>query len=82
MGTFFYQDKLQNGPILEWRGKGPFGTHFWIWGSTIFTNLDPVSGKKSYFHWKAPQLKKWVFIGASYNAKTGDFMMWQNGEVC
>ena len=81
IGTFFYQDSLRNGPIVEWRGKtGNFGTHFWIWGSTLFTNLDPTSGIGTYWEWKAPILKKWIFIGVSYNHLTGDACMWMDDQ--
>jgi hypothetical protein len=83
VGTFFYQEtSAKNGPILEWRGSaGIFGTHFWIWGGTIFTNLDPVTGASFYRHFQPPTLNTWRFIGASYNAETGALCMWDEDKV-
>jgi hypothetical protein len=82
VGTFFYQEgSIKNGPILEWRGRGSYGTHFWIWGGTLFTNLDAYTGTNAAYHWKAPTANAWHFVGASYNAATGDFIMWDDNQV-
>jgi hypothetical protein len=81
VATFFRQDTIRNGPILEWRGKGPHGTHFWIWGNTLFTNLDITKGRNVAHHFKKPSPKSWHFIGASYNVDTGEFMMWIDSQI-
>ena len=75
IGTFFYQDNLQDGPIIEWRGKGSYGTHLWIYRNQLFLNLVPV-GKSASSSFEAPMTGMWHFVGASYNAETGDFFMW------
>jgi hypothetical protein len=81
VATYVYQDSVKDGPIVEWRGRGHYGTHMWIYKKKLFTNLDAVSGRSvSSFH-TTPAARKWSFVGISFNHKTGKLMMWVDNKV-
>ncbi|XP_064632150.1 uncharacterized protein LOC135490703 [Lineus longissimus] len=81
IATYVYQDALRNGPILEWRGRGPYGTHMWIWRSKLFVNLDAFTGKNAAQYHRTPQVGKWSFVGVSFNRTSGALMMWDDDDV-
>jgi hypothetical protein len=81
VATYVYQDAVRDGPIVEWRGRGSYGTHMWIYRKKLFTNLDAVSGRSAASFHATPLARKWSFVGISFNHKSGKFMMWVDNKV-
>jgi hypothetical protein len=81
VATYVYQDAVRDGPIVEWRGRGPYGTHMWIYRRKLFTNLDAVKGRSAQLFHMTPAAKRWAFVGISFNHKTGKLMMWVDNKV-
>jgi len=79
MAAFIYQDALGDGTLMEFNGKAE-GTHIWIHEKKFYINLLAASGNYRGYH-VTPVAKKWHFVGASLNAKTGILLMWVDENV-
>ncbi|XP_064649905.1 uncharacterized protein LOC135501620 [Lineus longissimus] len=81
IATYLYQDVLRDEIIVEWRGRGDFGTHMCIYQGKLLINMDAHTGRSlGEFH-IAPPTKKWSFVGISYSQQTGNLVMWVDGNV-
>ena len=77
--AFIYQDALRDAALMEYRGKA-VGTHIWIYQKKLYINLVAAGRNFNGFH-VTPVAKKWHFVGASLNAKTGELLMWVDENV-
>ncbi|XP_064641493.1 uncharacterized protein LOC135496231 [Lineus longissimus] len=84
VATFFYQDVLNNGPILEFEGdtKFPCGFHFWYWDKRgLFANFRTIDGHEHNVFFELLTPKQWHFVGVSYDYGTGNVLMWIDNDI-
>ena len=71
------------GPIFNYNIRG-WGSHFWMTGPrTLFARFMPRRGRKMPAAVVSRRVKhrKWQFVGASYDYRTGIAKLWLNGNM-
>ena len=85
IGCFLWKERSPETSIIwAWEGSyGAYGTHLFInRANHVVANLFDRSHRNL---WKQTRtgmpIKKWTFVGASYNHRTGNLVLWEDGHT-